>query len=213
MLPVVALGFQPSSECVVGHEDRLQPLRFPQVVNIKHGCSSCAWWASLAAFSQKPLRVLNSVFECSAACMAAPATNARHLLAKPRMAALVENDNWRRGPIDSGRLAPCRGRASAAACDQLQSRGLTPESLDRPSQSPHRPVHHPIGLRETHDIRPMLLTGFWHRMAPVKLGAAGLQPGPGALPPWPVVLIFGGLLSACRNDEPLEPCSGPWPGV
>ena len=84
----------------------------------------------------------------------------------------------------------------------MRSLGLTPNSLidPNPITSPQEYVTH--RLRETHYI-VHVLTGFGVDGA----GELGLQAFNLAQnrSPLAVLLIFGGMLAALQNDEPLEP--------
>ncbi|APD49499.1 hypothetical protein KQ302_12440 [Synechococcus sp. CS-602] len=159
--------------------------------------------ASLAAFLKNPGE-LNSVFGVLRSLHGSPLSTQmqRHLLAKPRMAALVET-NWRPDPIDLARLAALpEGSLGRRYADQLQRQGLTPESLIDPSPitSPAQYITH--RLRETHDI-VHVLTGFGTD-GPGELGLQAFNLAQ-VRSPLAVLLIFGGLLSSLQNDEPLEP--------
>jgi len=121
----------------------------------------------------------------------------RHLLAKPAWRPLVET-NWRPDPIDLARaVAPgSLGRRYATVAEQSDAR-----KPDRPQpnhltclQSPS-PARNPRHRHVAHRLA---------RWAPGELGAAGLQPGQGALP-LQVLLILVRLSAACRTTEPLEP--------
>ena len=147
--------------------------------------------AGLAEFLKKP-ESLESVFKVSAS----------HLLAQPAMAALVA-EQWRPAPIDLEALEQLpQGSLGHTYTHQLRSLGLTPNSLidPKPITSPQDYVTH--HLRETHDI-VHVLTGFGVDGA----GELGLQAFNLAQnrSPLAVLLIFGGMLSALQDDEPLEP--------
>lgn len=171
--------------------------------NLKQRLQSLRMVASLATFLKNPGE-LNSVFGVVRSLQGSPLSTQmqRHLLANPRMAALVES-NWRPAPIDLARLSALpEGSLGRSYADQLQSQGLTPESLIDPSpiSSPAQYITH--RLRETHDIIHVL-TGFGTD-GPGELGLQAFNLAQ-VRSPLAVLLIFGGLLSSLQNDEPLEP--------
>lgn len=125
----------------------------------------------------------------------------RHLLENPSMKALVD-ENWRPNLIDLDALELLpEGTLGHEYAHQLRSQGLTPDSLidPNPITSPQDYVTH--CQRETHDI-VHVLSGFGVDMAgelrPIVFNLAQNRS------PLAVMLIFGGMLSALQNDEPLE---------
>lgn len=171
--------------------------------NLQQRLQSLRMVAGLAEFLKQP-ESLESVFKVSASLKdsALSAQMFRHLLAQPAMAALVA-EQWRPAPIDLEALEQLpQGSLGHTYAHQLRSLGLTPNSLidPNPITSPQDYVTH--RLRETHDI-VHVLTGFGVDGA----GELGLQAFNLAQnrSPLAVLLIFGGMLSALQNDEPLEP--------
>lgn len=176
--------------------------RNTMLFNLQQRLQSLRMVASLAEFLKHP-DSLESVFKIAGSLKnsAMSAQMFRHLLEKPSMATLVK-ENWRPGPIDleALELLP-EGTLGHEYAFQLRSQGLTPDSLidPNPITSPEDYVTH--RLRETHDI-VHVLTGFGVDGA----GELGLQAFNLAQnrSPLAVMLIFGGMLSALQNDEPLE---------
>ncbi|MCP9917851.1 Coq4 family protein [Cyanobium sp. ATX 6F1] len=172
------------------------------LVNLKQRLQSLRMVASLAAFLKNPTE-LTSVFAVARSLQGSPLATQmqRHLLANPAMAELVVT-LWRPDPIDLAQLSALPvGSLGRTYAEQLVSQGLTPESLIDPSpiSSPAQYITH--RLRETHDI-VHVLTGF----GTDGVGELGLQAFNLAQvrSPLALLLIFGGLLSALQNDEPLE---------
>jgi ubiquinone biosynthesis protein Coq4 len=171
--------------------------------NLKQRLQSLRMVAGLAAFLKHPDQ-LESVFGVARSLQDSPLATQmqRHLLAVPAMAELVAQ-NWRPEPIDLDALEQLPpGSLGHTYAHQLRLQGLTPDSLIDPSPitSPEDYLVH--RLRETHDI-VHVLTGFGVDGA----GELGLQAFNLAQnrSPLAVMLIFGGMLSALQNDEPLEP--------
>jgi ubiquinone biosynthesis protein COQ4 len=171
--------------------------------NLKQRLQSLRMVASLAAFLKNPTE-LTSVFGVARSLQGSPLATQmqRHLLANPQMAELVVT-LWRPAPIDLAQLSALPvGSLGRTYAEQLQSQGLTPESLIDPSpiSSPAQYITH--RLRETHDI-VHVLTGF----GTDGVGELGLQAFNLAQvrSPLALLLIFGGLLGTLQNDEPLEP--------
>ncbi|MGB7566064.1 MAG: Coq4 family protein [Prochlorococcaceae cyanobacterium] len=171
--------------------------------NLKQRLQSLRMVASLAGFLKNPTE-LSSVFGVARSLQGSPLATQmqRHLLADPQMAELVVT-LWRPAPIDLAQLSALpEGSLGRTYAEQLQSQGLKPESLIDPSpiSSPAQYITH--RLRETHDI-VHVLTGF----GTDGVGELGLQAFNLAQirSPLALLLIFGGLLSALQNDEPLEP--------
>ena len=170
--------------------------------NLQQRLQSLRMVGSLADFLKHP-GSLDSVFKIAGSLKnsAMSAQMFRHLLENPSMAALVE-ENWRPDPIDLDVLESLpEGTLGHEYSHQLRSQGLTPDSLidPNPITSPQDYVTH--RLRETHDI-VHVLTGF----GVDGVGELGLQAFNLAQnrSPLAVMLIFGGMLSALQNDEPLE---------
>jgi ubiquinone biosynthesis protein Coq4 len=171
--------------------------------NLKQRLQSLRMVAGLAAFLKHPDQ-LESVFRVASSLQDSPLATQmqRHLLAVPAMAELIAQ-NWRPEPIDLDALEQLPpGSLGHTYAHQLRLQGLTPDSLIDPSPitSPQDYLVH--RLRETHDI-VHVLTGFGVDGA----GELGLQAFNLAQnrSPLAVMLIFGGMLSALQNDEPLEP--------
>jgi ubiquinone biosynthesis protein COQ4 len=172
------------------------------LLNLNQRLQSLRMVGSLADFLKHP-DSLESVFKIAGSLKnsAMSAQMFRHLLDNPSMAALVEQ-NWRPAPIDLDALERLpEGTLGHEYAHQLRSQGLTPDSLidPNPITSPQDYVTH--RLRETHDI-VHVLTGF----GVDGVGELGLQAFNLAQnrSPLAVMLIFGGMLSALQNDEPLE---------
>ncbi|MCT0200522.1 hypothetical protein KQ313_12655 [Synechococcus sp. CS-1325] len=171
--------------------------------NLKQRLQSLRMVAGLATFLKNPGE-LNSVFAVARSLQGTPLATQmqRHLLTDPRMADLVET-NWRPAPINLAQLASLPvGSLGHTYAQQLQSQGLTPESLVDPT-----PIHSPAAyithrLRETHDIIHVL-TGFGTD-GPGELGLQAFNLAQ-VRSPLAVMLIFGGLLGTLQEDEPLEP--------
>jgi ubiquinone biosynthesis protein Coq4 len=126
----------------------------------------------------------------------------RHLLANPQMAELVQSQ-WRPSPIDLDALERLpEGSLGHVYAHQLRSQGLSPASLIDTTliSSPQDYVVH--RLRETHDI-VHVLTGFGTD-GPGELGLQAFNLAQNRSP-LAAMLIFGGMLNALQNDEPLEP--------
>jgi ubiquinone biosynthesis protein COQ4 len=171
--------------------------------NLKERLQSLRMVASLAEFLKHP-DSLESVFKIAGSLRnsALSAQMFRHLLENPSMASLVA-ENWRPAPIDLNALERLpEGSLGHEYARQLRSQGLTPDSLidPNPITSPQDYVTH--RLRETHDI-VHVLTGFGVD-GPGELGLQAFNLAQNRSP-LAVMLIFGGMLSALQNDEPLEP--------
>jgi ubiquinone biosynthesis protein COQ4 len=170
--------------------------------NLNQRLQSLRMVGSLADYLKHP-DSLESVFKIAGSLKnsAMSAQMFRHLLENTSMAALVE-ENWRPGPIDLDALERLpEGTLGHEYAHQLRSQGLTPDSLidTNPITSPQDYVTH--RLRETHDI-VHVLTGFGvDRVGELGLQAFNLAQNRS---PLAVMLIFGGMLSALQNDEPLE---------
>ncbi len=171
--------------------------------NLKQRLQSLRMVASLVAFLKNPTE-LTSVFGVARSLQGSPLATQmqRHLLADPQMAELVDSI-WRPAPIDLAQLSALpEGSLGRTYAEQLQSQGLTPESLIDPSPISSTAQFITHRLRETHDI-VHVLTGF----GTDGVGELGLQAFNLAQirSPLALLLIFGGLLSALQSDEPLEP--------
>ena len=171
--------------------------------NLNQRLQSLRMVAGLAGFLKNPGE-LNSVFAVARSLQGSPLATQmqRHLLADPRLAALVKA-NWRPAPIDLDQLASLpEGSLGRTYAQQLRSQGLTPESLIDPTPITSPGQYFTHRLRETHDI-VHVLTGFGTDGA----GELGLQAFNLAQvrSPLAVMLIFGGLLRTLQDDEPLEP--------
>ena len=170
--------------------------------NLKSRLQSLKLVSGLATFLKNP-ESLEGVFAVSRSLQNSTlsAQMFRHLLANPEIAALVQ-ENWRPGSIDlDALLALPEGSLGHVYAHQLRAQGLTPDSLIDPT-----PVHSPEDyithrLRETHDI-VHVLTGFGTD-GPGELGLQAFNLAQNRSP-LAVLLIFGGMLSALQNDEPLE---------
>jgi ubiquinone biosynthesis protein Coq4 len=175
----------------------------PMLLNLKQRLQSLRMVAALGEFLQHP-DSLESVFAVSRSLQnsSLSAQMFRHLLADPAMAELVQS-NWRPGPINLDALERLpAGSLGQIYASQLRSQGLSPETLidPRPISSPQDYVTH--RLRETHDI-VHVLTGFGiDEASELGLQAFNLAQNRSALA---VMLIFGGMLKALQDDEPLEP--------
>ncbi len=173
------------------------------LLNLKQRLQSLRMVAGLAQFLQNP-DSLDSVFAVARGLQNSPlsAQMFRHLLADPALAELVRQ-GWRPPAIDLDALELLPpGSLGQVYAQQLRSQGLSPESLidARAISSPEQFVVH--RLRETHDI-VHVLTGFGTDGA----GELGLQAFNLAQnrSPLAAMLIFGGILKALQEDEPLEP--------
>jgi len=170
--------------------------------NLKRRLQSLKLVSGLATFLKQP-DSLDGVFAVARSLQDSPlsAQMFRHLLANPELAALVES-NWRPGSIDLESLGALpEGSLGHVYAHQLRSQGLTPDSLIDPSpiHSPEEYITH--RLRETHDI-VHVLTGFGID-GPGELGLQAFNLAQNRSP-LAVMLLFGGMLSALQNDEPLE---------
>jgi ubiquinone biosynthesis protein Coq4 len=170
--------------------------------NLQQRIQSLRMVASLADFLKHP-DSLDSVLNVSASLKdsALSAQMFRHLLANPSMASLVAEE-WRPEPIDLDALERLpKGSLGHEYAHQLRILGLTPDSLidPNPITTPQDFVIH--RLRETHDI-VHVLTGFGVD-GPGELGLQAFNLAQNRSP-LAVMLIFGGMLTALQNDEPLE---------
>ena len=159
--------------------------------------------ASLAAFLKNP-DSLDSVLAVGASLKDSPLAKqmTRHLLKNPDFAQLV-NDSWRPQPIDLSTLQTLPvGTLGRSYADQLISQGITPDTLIDPSPINDERDYIVHRLKETHDITHVL-TGFGIDGVS-ELGLQGFNLAQNRSP-LAVMLIFGGMLTALQNDEPLAP--------
>ena len=113
------------------------------------------------------------------------------------------DERWRPQPIDLNVLKTLpEGSLGRIYADQLISQGITPDSLIDPSPVTTAQDYVVHRLKETHDI-VHVLTGFGIDGAS-ELGLQGFNLAQNRSP-LAVMLIFGGMLSALQNDEPLAP--------
>ena len=159
--------------------------------------------ASLAAFLKNP-DSLDSVLAVGASLKDSPLSEQmiRHLLDNPTFAQLV-NDGWRPQQIDLSALQTLpAGTLGRCYADQLISQGITPDTLIDPSPINDERDYIVHRLKETHDITHVL-TGFGIDGVS-ELGLQGFNLAQNRSP-LAVMLIFGGMLTALQNDEPLAP--------
>ena len=159
--------------------------------------------ASLATFLKNP-GSLDSVLAVGASLKDSPLSEQmiRHLLDNPTFAQLV-NDGWRPQPIDLSALQTLpTGTLGRCYADQLISQGITPDTLIDPSPINDERDYIVHRLKETHDITHVL-TGFGIDGVS-ELGLQGFNLAQNRSP-LAVMLIFGGMLTALQNDEPLAP--------
>ena len=170
--------------------------------NLQQRLQSLRMVAGLAEFLKHP-DSLDSVFRVVGSLKDTPLSTQMfsHLLSHPLMASLVA-EGWRPEPIDLDGLERLpEGTLGHEYAHQLRRLGLTPDSLidPKPVTSPEDYITH--RLRETHDI-VHVLTGFGVD-GPGELGLQAFNLAQNRSP-LAVMLIFGGMLSALQNDEPLE---------
>ena len=159
--------------------------------------------ASLAAFLKNP-DSLDSVLAVGASLKDSPLSEQmiRHLLDNPTFAQLV-NEGWRPQQIDLSALQTLpAGTLGRCYADQLISQGITPDTLIDPSPINDERDYIVHRLKETHDITHVL-TGFGIDGVS-ELGLQGFNLAQNRSP-LAVMLIFGGMLTALQNDEPLAP--------
>jgi len=172
-------------------------------IKLKERLQSLKLLAGLAAFLKNP-GSLDSVFAVGASLKDSPLGKqmVEHLLENCQFRSLVD-EGWRPAPINLEQLQELpEGSLGRVYADQLISQGITPDSLIDPSpvtNSQDFVVHR---LKETHDI-VHVLTGFGIDGAS-ELGLQGFNLAQNRSP-LSVMLIFGGMLSALQNDEPLAP--------
>ena len=162
-------------------------------IKLKERLQSLRLLASLAAFLKNP-GSLDNVLAVGASVKDSPIAEqmCRHLLDNPDFAQLV-NDEWRPQQIDLATLkALPEGTLGRCYADQLISQGITPDTLIDPT-----PVD------DTRDYITHVLTGFGIDGIS-ELGLQGFNLAQNRSP-LAVMLIFGGMLTALQNDEPLAP--------
>ena len=159
--------------------------------------------ASLATFLKNP-GSLDSVFAVANSVKDSPLAEQmkRHLLIHPQFSALVK-EGWRPKAIDLTELQTLPdGTLGRCYADQLISQGITPDALIDPSPVSNDADYITHRLRETHDIIHVL-TGFGID-GDSELGLQGFNLAQ-TRSPLAVMLIFGGMLAALQDDEPLAP--------
>ena len=159
--------------------------------------------ASLATFLKNP-GSLDSVFAVANSVKDSPLAEQmkRHLLIHPQFSALVK-EGWRPKAIDLSELQTLPdGTLGRCYADQLISQGITPDALIDPSPVSNDADYITHRLRETHDIIHVL-TGFGID-GDSELGLQGFNLAQ-TRSPLAVMLIFGGMLAALQDDEPLAP--------
>ena len=159
--------------------------------------------ASLASFLKHP-DSLDSVFAVAGSLKDSPLAEQmkRHLLAHPQFSALMK-EGWRPQAIDLTELQELpEGTLGRCYADQLISQGITPDALIDPSPVSNDTEYITHRLRETHDIIHVL-TGFGID-GDSEIGLQGFNLAQ-TRSPLAVMLIFGGMLAALQNDEPLAP--------
>ena len=159
--------------------------------------------ASLATFLKNP-GSLDSVFAVANSVKDSPLAEQmkRHLLMHPQFSALVK-EGWRPKAIDLTELQTLPdGTLGRCYADQLISQGITPDALIDPSPVSNDAEYITHRLRETHDIIHVL-TGFGID-GDSELGLQGFNLAQ-TRSPLAVMLIFGGMLAALQDDEPLAP--------
>ena len=172
-------------------------------IKLRERLQSLKLLASLAAFLKNP-GSLDSVLAVGASLKDSPLSEQmiRHLLDNPTFAQLV-NDGWRPQPIDLSALQTLpAGTLGRCYADQLISQGITPDTLIDPSPINDERDYIVHRLKETHDITHVL-TGFGIDGVS-ELGLQGFNLAQNRSP-LAVMLIFGGMLTALQNDEPLAP--------
>ena len=172
-------------------------------INLRERLQSLKLLASLATFLKNP-NSLDSVLAIAASVKDSPIAEqmTRHLLDNPQFAQLV-NDGWRPQPIDLSALQTLpEGTLGRCYADQLISQGITPDALIDPSPINDERDYITHRLKETHDITHVL-TGFGIDGVS-ELGLQGFNLAQNRSP-LAVMLIFGGMLTALQNDEPLAP--------
>ena len=172
-------------------------------IKLRERLQSLKLLASLATFLKNP-GSLDSVLAVGASVKDSPMADqmTRHLLDNHDFAKLV-SEGWRPQPIDLSTLKTLPdGTLGRCYADQLISQGITPDTLIDPSPISDESDYIVHRLKETHDITHVL-TGFGIDGAS-ELGLQGFNLAQNRSP-LAVMLIFGGMLTALQNDEPLAP--------
>ena len=173
-------------------------------LNLRKRLQNLKLVAGLANFLKDP--GLDSVFAVAGSLQNSPLAEKmerqRHLMANVRFKAMVD-EGWRPKPIDLNDLQKLpQGSLGRSYADQLLSQGIDPNALIDPTPvtSPKEFIVH--RLKETHDI-VHVLTGFGIDGVS-ELGLQGFNLAQNHSP-LAVMLIFGGMLNALQDDEPLGP--------
>ena len=172
-------------------------------IKLKERLQSLKLLAGLASFLKSP-GSLESVFAVADSVKDGPLGDQmmRHLLKDSQFKSLVK-ERWRPEPIDLKALQTLpQGSLGRCYADQLIRQDITPDSLIDPSPVDSDKDFIVHRLKETHDITHVL-TGFGIDGAS-ELGLQGFNLAQNRSP-LAVMLIFGGMLSALQNDEPLSP--------
>ena len=173
------------------------------LLNLAQRLQSLRMVAGLGAFLKNP-DSLDSVFKLSTSLENSPLSTQmlRHLLQRPAMAGLV-TENWRPPTLDLDALEQLpEGTLGHGYAYQMRTLGFTPLQQLHPTPT-NTPREYVIArMRETHDI-VHVLTGFGVDQVS-ELGLQGFNLAQ-TRSPLAVMLIFGGLLVALQQDEPLEP--------
>ena len=171
-------------------------------LNLRKRLQNIKLVAGLANFLKDP--GLDSVFAVAGSLQDSPLAEKMesHLMANARFQAMVD-EGWRPKPIDLNDLQKLpQGSLGRSYADQLLSQGIDPDALIDPTpvtSSKEFIVHR---LKETHDI-VHVLTGFGIDGVS-ELGLKGFNLAQNRSP-LAVMLIFGGMLNALQDDEPLGP--------
>ncbi|HJN33991.1 MAG TPA: Coq4 family protein [Prochlorococcus sp.] len=171
-------------------------------LNLRKRLQNIKLVAGLANFLKDP--GLDSVFAVAGSLQDSPLAEKMesHLMANARFQAMVD-EGWRPKPIDLNDLQKLpQGSLGRSYADQLLSQGIDPDALIDPTpvtSSKEFIVHR---LKETHDI-VHVLTGFGIDGVS-ELGLQGFNLAQNRSP-LAVMLIFGGMLNALQDDEPLGP--------
>lgn len=172
-------------------------------IKLQERLQSLKLLAGLASFLKSP-GSLESVFAVADSVKDGPLGDQmmRHLLKDSQFKSLVK-ERWRPEPIDLRALQTLpQGSLGRCYADQLIRQDITPDSLIDPSPVDSDKDFIVHRLKETHDITHVL-TGFGIDGAS-ELGLQGFNLAQNRSP-LAVMLIFGGMLSALQNDEPLSP--------
>lgn len=172
-------------------------------IRLQERLQSLKLLAGLASFLKNP-GSLDRVFAVGNSVKDGPLGEQmmRHLLKDPQFKDLVQ-ERWRPQPIDLSALKTLpEGSLGRCYANQLISQGITPDTLIDPSPVDSDKDFIVHRLKETHDITHVL-TGFGIDGAS-ELGLQGFNLAQNRSP-LAVMLIFGGMLSALQNDEPLTP--------